>query len=349
MTRHNHVFLPAILAMSVLLSAGCGKQAATVDPVKLKSFAALPEAPTFAANDSRTTKIALGRMLYYEARLSKNQTISCNSCHPLSMYGVDGKPTSEGDHGQRGDRNSPTVYNASMHFLQFWDGRAPDVEKQAQGPLLNPAEMAMPSERAVVAVLKSMPGYVAAFRDAFPGDKNPVTLSHVSEAIGLFERGLIMPSRWDKFLKGDQASLTAEERSGLNHFLASGCGTCHSGTLVGGSAFQKLGMLREYPDTSDQGRYKVTRNQSDRMFFKVPSLRNVAMTGPYFHNGKVATLEEAVTQMAEYQTGKQLPIADRDSIVKWLKSLTGEIDGSYIKQPELPKSTSRTPRPKAAA
>jgi cytochrome c peroxidase len=349
MTRHNHLLPSAILAISALLSAGCGRQSTTVDSAKLRSFAALPEAPTFGTNDARTAKIALGRMLYYEARLSRSQTISCNSCHQLSMYGVDGKPTSEGDRGQRGDRNSPTVYNASMHFVQFWDGRAPDVEKQAQGPLLNPVEMAMPSEKAVVAVLKSMPGYVAAFRQAFPGDKNPVTLSHVSEAIGLFERGLMMPSRWDKFLKGDQASLTAEEKSGLNHFLSAGCGTCHSGTLVGGSAFQKLGVLKEYPDTSDPGRYKVTQNQSDRMFFKVPSLRNVAMTGPYFHNGKVATLGEAVMQMAEFQTGKQLATADRDAIVTWLKSLTGEIDGSYIKQPELPKSTSRTPRPKAAA
>jgi cytochrome c peroxidase len=194
-----------------------------------------------------------------------------------------------------------------------------------------------------------MPSYVAAFRLAFPGDKNPVTFGHVSEAIGMFERGLITPSRWDKFLKGDQASLTAEEKSGFNSFVAAGCDTCHSGTLVGGNAFQKVGVLKEYPDTSDLGRYNVTQNPGDRMFFKVPSLRNVAKTGPYFHNGKVATLQEAVTQMAEYQTGKQLSVADRNSIVTWLKSLTGEIDASYIQQPELPKSTSRTPRPKVAA
>lgn len=347
MIGNNHVLLSAILAVSALLSAGCGKQSTSVDPATLKSFAALPEAPTSGATDSRAAEIDLGRMLYYDARLSKSQTISCNSCHQLSTYGVDGKPTSDGHRGQRGTRNSPTVYNAAFNFVQFWDGRAPDVEKQAQGPLLNPVEMAMPSEKAVVGVLKSMPGYVAAFRQAFPGDKNPVTFSHVSEAIGLFERGLITPSRWDKFLKGDQAALTTEEKSGFNRFLAAGCDTCHSGTLVGGAAFQKLGVLKEYPDTSDPGRYKVTQNPGDRMFFKVPSLRNVAMTGPYFHNGKVATLEEAVTQMAAYQTGKQLATADADAIVTWLKSLTGEIGGSYIKQPELPRSTSGTPGPKA--
>lgn len=349
MISHKGLFLPVILIAPALFCSGCGRQSTMIDASKLKSFAALPEAPAFGANDPRAARIALGRMLYYDARLSRDQTVSCNSCHQLSKYGVDGKPTSEGYLGQRGVRNSPTVYNAAMHFAQFWDGRAPDVEKQAQGPMLNPVEMAMPSGKAVVAVLKSMPGYVAAFRDAFPEDKNPVTFNHATEAIGLFERGLITPSRWDRFLKGDQAALTSEEKAGFNHFLAAGCDGCHSGGLVGGNAFQKLGLAKEYPDTSDPGRFEVTQNQNDRMFFKVPPLRNVAMTGPYFHSGKVTTLEDAVLKMAEYQTGKQLAITDRDAIVTWLTSLTGEIDPNYIKEPELPKSTSRTPRPKTAA
>jgi cytochrome c peroxidase len=346
MTRNNHVPLEAILAVSVLLSVGCGKQSTTVDPAKLTNFAVLPEAPTAGARDF-IAKIDLGRMLYYDARLSRSQTISCSSCHPLSAYGADGKATSDGHGGQRGTRNSPTVYNAALQFAQFWDGRAPDVEKQAQGPMLNPVEMAMRSEKAVAAVLKSMPGYVTAFRQAFPGDKDPVTFRHASEAIGLFERGLITPSRWDKFLKGDQTALTPEEKAGFNRFVATGCDTCHVGTLVGGGAFQKLGVMKEYPDTSDPGRYQVTQNQGDRMVFKVPSLRNVAMTAPFFHNGKVATLQDAVSQMAEYQTGRQLALADRDAIVTWLKSLTGEINAAYIKQPDLPKSTSRTPKPEA--
>jgi cytochrome c peroxidase len=349
MHNHSGVLLSVLLVAPALFSSGCGKQSTTVDPARLRSFAALPEAPAFGANGPRAAKVALGRMLYYDARLSKGQNVSCNSCHELSKYGVDGKPTSEGHRGQKGTRNSPTVYNAAMHFVQFWDGRAPDVEKQAQGPMLNPVEMAMPSEKAVVNVLKSMPGYVAAFRRAFPEEKNPVTFSHASEAIGLFERGLIMPSRWDKFLKGDQAALTPEEKSGLNRFLTAGCDACHSGALVGGNAFQKLGVVKEYPDASDPGRYQVTRNQNDRMFFKVPPLRNVAMTGPYFHTGKVATLDEAVMQMADYQTGKEIAATDRDAIVTWLKALTGEVDADYIKQPVLPKSTSKTPRPRSEA
>jgi cytochrome c peroxidase len=343
MSAHR-ILEASIFLVGALLISGCGKQAARIDPAKLKGFAALPEVPVARGDDAKSARIALGRMLFYDARLSRSQTISCNTCHELSKFGVDGQSTSEGYRGQRGTRNSPTVFNAAMHFAQFWDGRAADVEAQAQGPLLNPVEMAMPSERAVLAVLKSMPEYVAAFRRAYPGEKNPVTFRHAAEAIALFERGLLTPSRWDRFLKGDGAAITAEEKSGFNHFVAAGCDGCHSGTLVGGNSFQKLGVSKEYPDTSDAGRYNVTREQNDRMSFKVPSLRNVAMTAPFFHTGKVPTLEDAVKQMGEYETGKALSEAETTAIVTWLKSLTGDIDVSYIQKPELPKSTARTPR-----
>jgi cytochrome c peroxidase len=340
----QRVLEASIFLVGALLVSGCGKQTARIDPAKLKGFAALPEVPVTGGDDAKSARIALGRMLFYDGRLSRSQTISCNTCHELSKFGVDGQSTSEGYRGQRGTRNSPTVFHAAMHFAQFWDGRAPDVEAQAQGPLLNPVEMAMQSERAVVAVLKSMPGYVAAFRRAYLGEKNPVTFRHTVEAIALFERGLLTPSRWDRFLKGDGAAITAEEKSGFNHFVAAGCDSCHSGTLVGGNSFQKLGVSKEYSDTSDSGRYNVTREQNDRMSFKVPSLRNVAMTAPFFHTGKVPTLEDAVKQMGEYQTGKALSEAETTAIVTWLKSLTGDIDVSYIQKPELPKSTARTPR-----
>ena len=338
MTRNRCWILYSILVAAALSSAACAKRPITVDPSKLQGFAPLPPAPVYRASDSTNAKVDLGRMLYYDARLSKNETVSCNSCHRLSAYGVDGKATSEGQDGQRGSRNSPTVYNASMQFRQFWDGRAPDVERQAQGPLLNPIEMAMPSEQAVVERLKAIPGYYAAFQKAFPGDRNPITLEHVSEAIGAFERGLRTPSRWDAYLQGDQTTLTAQEKLGFNQFVDAGCAMCHSGDLVGGHAYQKLGVRKEYSDTSDAGRYAVTQNQSDRMVFKVPSLRNVAMTAPFFHNGKVSTLEEAVSQMAIYQTGTPLSTESRDAIVAWLKCLTGEIDGNYVKPPELPRS-----------
>jgi cytochrome c peroxidase len=287
-------------------------------------------------------------MLYFDARLSKSQTVSCNSCHPLDKYGADGQPTSTGYRGQHGERNSPTVYNAATQFVQFWDGRAPNVEEQAKGPLLNPVEMAMPSGKAVVDVLKSMPQYVAAFRRAFPGERNPVTFNHAAEAIGAFERGLLTPARWDQYLRGEEAALTAREKGGLTVFMQEGCATCHTGALVGGDSYQRLGALKSYPDTSDPGRYRLTKIDDDRMLFKVPSLRNIAMTGPYFHNGKVATLQEAVAQMADYQLGKKLSARKADAIVAWLQSLTGQLPGDYIKPPDLPRSTSRTPGPVTA-
>lgn len=345
MTKFGFAVLTTILAGSAMVTS-CGKHSAAIDPQRLKAFAPLPHVAASIPAGAEA-RVELGRMLYYDARLSKSQVISCNSCHSLATFGADGHPTAEGHGGQRGTRNSPTVYNAAIQFAQFWDGRARDVEQQAGGPLLNPVEMAMPSEQAVVAVLKSMPGYVSAFRRAFPGEKNPITFAHVTEALGAFERGLVTPSRWDKFLNGDEAALTRAEKVGFNHFLAAGCDTCHSGPLIGGNAFQKLGALKEYPDKSDPGRYKVTENQNDHMYFKVPPLRNVAMTAPYFHNGKVATIEDAVMQMAEYQTGKELAVADRDDIITWLKTLSGEVDATYIKEPDLPKSTAKTPRPKA--
>lgn len=346
--RKSRIPLLGAAVLALLSIAGCAKKETGIDQAKLKMFAPLPEAVPVKAGGPEAERIALGRMLYYDPRLSKNQKIACNSCHDLAKYGVDGQPTSEGHKGQHGDRNSPTVYNAAGHFVQFWDGRAADVEEQAKGPVLNPVEMAMPSDKAVVVVLKSIPGYVAAFKRAYPGAKDPVTYDNMADAIGTFERRLLTPSRWDKFLKGDQTALTAEEIAGFNAFTSAGCSTCHAGALLGGNLFQKLGLTRNYPDTSDPGRFKVTRSEADRMAFKVPSLRNIEKTGPYFHNGKVATLEQAVAEMGEYQLGKTLSQAEVKSIVTFLKALTGDVPADYIKQPELPKSTPKTPKPQEA-
>jgi cytochrome c peroxidase len=324
--------------------AGRQETATTVDSAKLRLFSPLPEVVPAKAGALTEEKIALGKMLYFEPRLSKNQKISCNSCHDLSLYGVDGEPTSDGHKNQRGDRNSPTVYNAAAHFVQFWDGRAADVEEQAKGPVLNPVEMALPDAKAAVAVLKSMPEYVEAFKRAFPGEKDPVTFDNMARAIGAFERKLLTPARWDKFLKGDQAALTPLEKAGFNTFNEAGCQTCHMGALLGANLYQKLGASKPYPDASDAGRYKVTKNEGDKMLFKVPSLRNIEKTGPYFHSGKVATLEQAVTEMGEYQLGKKLSDDEVKSIVTYLKALTGELPADMIKAPELPKSTAKTPK-----
>ena len=336
--------LPAAVVLA-LAGAGCAKKETALTPAKLAVFASLPDKVPPKDGAHLEERVALGRMLYYDTRLSKSQTISCNSCHNLAAYGVDGEPTSEGFKDQRGSRNSPTVYNAAAHFVQFWDGRAPDVEAQAKGPVLNPVEMAMESDKAVVAVLESIPEYVAAFKKAFPDDKQPVTYDNVALAIGTFERGLLTPSRWDKFLGGDQTALTPEEQAGASEFLSQGCGTCHAGALLGGNLYQKIGVMKPYADTSDPGRFQVTHSEADRMMFKVPSLRNIEKTAPYFHNGKVSKLEDAVVQMADYQLGKQLQPAEVTSIVAFLKTLTGNVPAQYIQKPELPKSGPKTPKP----
>jgi cytochrome c peroxidase len=338
----------AALALPMLLVAGERQQAGQSDFVvrgNLKIFAPLPEAIPGASGMPSKDQIDLGRILYFDARLSKSQTISCDTCHPLAKYGVDGLATSEGYRGQHGDRNAPTVYNAAGHFAQFWDGRAADLEEQAKGPVRNPVEMAMAAEEDVIAVLRSMPEYALAFRRAFPHDHEPVSFDNMAIAIAAFERKLLTPSRWDWFLRGHQTALTAEEKAGLNNFLAAGCQTCHAGALLGGNSFQKLGVAKPYPDTSDPGRYKVTENEADRMFFKVPSLRNVAMTAPYFHNGKVSSLEEAVSQMSEYQRGMRLNEREVRSIASWLGSLTGDLPSDLIREPVLPKGTRSTPQP----
>ena len=345
-----HGKLAPVLSLCFVLAAGmylagCGPKAVTVDAAKLQLFKALPDLMESQKNPITEAKVSLGRMLYYEPRLSKNHDVSCNSCHDLAQYGVDGQPVSDGHKGQKGTRNSPTVYNAAGHFVQFWDGRAPDVEEQAKGPVMNPVEMAMSSEKQVVAVLKSMPGYVDAFKKAFPEEKDPVTYDNMARAIGAFERRLVTPARWDKFLQGDQSALTDQEKKGFNTFMEAGCQACHAGTYLGGEMYQKLGAVKPFPDTSDPGREAVTKQESDRMIFKVPSLRNTEKTAPYYHTGKVPTLEAAVKEMAEYQLGKQLKDDEVASIVAYLKTLTGSIPTEYIKPPELPKSTAKTPKP----
>jgi cytochrome c peroxidase len=345
----------SILAVvsSILLTVfavACGRQAppadnSKVDQARLDMFAPLPEVVLAAPGAADAALVDLGRMLYYEKRLSKSQKLSCNSCHDLASFGVDGLATSPGHKGQLGERNSPTVYNASMHVAQFWDGRAHDVEAQAKGPVLNPVEMAMPSEEVVIAVLGSMPGYVEAFKKAFPGEAKPITYDNVGKAIGAFERKLITPSRWDAFLRGDEAALTAEEKAGFTMFTETGCQVCHAGALVGAASFQRLGAAKPYPRADDPGRFRVTHAEADRSVFKVPSLRNVQKTGPYFHDGKTATLWAAVRDMGEYQLGRTLTDNEIGQIVTFLRTLTGQLPTDYIKEPALPPSTDATPKP----
>ncbi len=307
-------------------------------------FAPLPTEMASESNPRSAAKVRLGRMLYYEPRLSKSQEISCNSCHMLDRFGADGEPTSPGHNGQRGDRNSPTTYNAALHLAQFWDGRSPDVEDQAKGPVLNPVEMAMPSEAKVEGLLRSIPDYERLFREAFPGESQPVTFDNMALAIGAFERGLVTPGPFDRFLAGDVEALDAAQQRGLRTFLATGCTTCHNGVTVGGLLYQKLGLVHPY-ESEDPGRFQVTGNEADRNVFKVPTLRNVAETGPWFHDGSVRSLEEAVRLMGWHQLGRELDDRQVGDLVAFLGSLTGEIDWGYVAKPELPEGSASTPGP----
>jgi cytochrome c peroxidase len=286
------------------------------------AFAPLPENAATAEYPLTPERVALGKKLYFDTRLSINNKLSCNSCHNLATFGVDNEPTSPGHEGKRGGRNSPTAFNAALHVAQFWDGRAKDVEAQALGPILNPGEMGMPSEVEVMKRLSADPKTVEEFKAAFPGEATPLTYANIGKAIGAFERTLITPSRFDAFLKGDEKALTPAEKAGGKLFVQTGCTACHMGATMGGQMYQKLGLVKDYP-TKDMGRFEVTKNEADKKFFKVPSLRNVAKTGPYYHDGSIKTLEEAVSKMGEYQLGKQLSKEEVDSIVTFLGSLTG--------------------------
>ncbi len=317
---------------------------AKADTPRLRAlFPALP-ARFGGATPATAEQIALGRMLYFDKRLSKGQDLSCNSCHDLATGGVDHQRFSKGHKGQLGGRNSPTVLNAAGHLAQFWDGRAPDVEAQAKGPVLNPVEMAMPDEASVVRVLASIPGYVEAFAAAFPSEPAPITYDNFARAVGAFERGLVTPSRFDAYLDGDAAALSTLEQQGATAFVDTGCVACHGGALLGGATYQKLGLVEAYP-TEDTGRMQVTGAEADRFVFKTPSLRNVSATAPYFHDGSIPDLDTAVRTMARVQLGRTLTDADAASIAAFLATLEAPPDPAYTAAPELPASGPETPPP----
>jgi cytochrome c peroxidase len=330
--------------------------AALIEKAK-QTFSKLPKSFDDPRNPSTAEKVALGRMLYYDTRLSKNHDLSCASCHDLEKYGIDPRDadgvrnkTSLGHKGQLGDRNSPTVYNAGLHVAQFWDGRASSLEDQAKGPVLNPVEMAMPDEATVEATLRSIPGYVEAFGAAFPGEPEPVTYENMAKAIGAFERGLVTPSPFDAFLDGKLTALSTEQLAGLQLFMNVGCIQCHDGPGLGGGSFKKLGAVKPWEGIKDLGRFKVTNAKDDELVFKVPSLRNIAETGPYLHDGSIATLPEMVTKMNAHQLAKgDLTEAQLSALVAFLGSLTGELPPKeYIGKPTLPENGPDTRAPDPA-
>ncbi|MBI4905297.1 MAG: c-type cytochrome [Acidobacteria bacterium] len=342
-----HTILPLLLLVLTACQKAQPPAVAEIDSDFLKNFQVAPAKMESDKNPATEAKVNLGRVLYYEERLSKSQNISCNTCHLLDKYGVDGTPTSTGFKGQKGGRNAPTTYFAAGHIVQFWDGRAADVEEQAKGPVLNPIEMAMTDASSVEATLRSMPEYVEMFKKAFPDAKQPVTFDNAALAIGAFERGLVTESRWDHYLKGHKDSITPEEKAGFVAFSKAGCASCHNGAYVGGRLYTKVGIKKAWPKQDDLGRFAVTKQEHQKMVFKVPSLRNIDKTGPYFHDGSVAQLEEAVKMMSEMQTEKPLTEPEVVAVVAWMKTLTGDIPADYIKKPAMPAATAQTPKPQA--
>lgn len=288
-------------------------------------------------------QVQLGKQLWYEPRLSLADDISCNTCHVLTTYGVDGKPTSPGHKGALGERNSPTALNAFLLDTQFWDARAKDVEEQAKGPLINPIEMAMPDHAAVEKKIAAIDGYSEQFKKHYADKGGKASIDNIAHAIGAFERTLITPSRWDKYLQGDSDALNEQEQRGVKAFIGNGCVACHSGVNLGGDSMQKFGVAKgPYwnfigAKVHDEGLFALTKKEEDKQVFRTPGLRNVGKTAPYFHSGSVEKLEDAVQIMAELQLGKTLSKQDVDDIVAFLNATTGDIPADALAVPELPK------------
>lgn len=312
-------------------------------PTQPEAVAPPPQPPSIADAEPITPlplvlalnpeKVELGRRLFHEAKLSGNGTVSCASCHNLASAGVDRLTHSRGIGGQEGPINAPTVFNSALNFRQFWDGRAESLEDQVDGPLQNPLEMGGTWPKAIT-VLESDASYQTAFTALYPDGIAP---KNVRDAIANFERSLITPnSRFDRFLRGDKTALNETEREGYRLFKRIGCVSCHQGMGIGGNVYQKLGIMEDYfaqrgqVTAADFGRFNVTQREEDRFFFKVPSLRNVALTAPYLHDGRPTTLNEVVQIMARYQLGVRLGASEEAAVVAFLRSLTGEYQGQAL-------------------
>lgn len=342
------------LSTAVLLTAGLlvGAQGAFANS-ELRDrastlFSAVPKyPPVIDGNELTAAKVELGKMLFFEPRLSSSHLISCNTCHNVGLGGDDELPTSIGHGWQKGPRNSPTVFNAVFNAAQFWDGRAADLAEQAKGPVQAGVEMSSSPDR-VVSTLKSMPEYIERFEDAFPGQDNPVTFDNMAVAIEAYEATLITPEApFDKYLRGNSEALNEKEKEGLALFMDRGCTACHSGMNVGGQNYYPFGLVAkpgaEILPAGDKGRFSVTETASDEYVFRASPLRNIELTAPYFHSGAVWSLEEAVAVMGTAQLGTELNDDEVKSIVAFLKTLTGDIP--EVTYPVLPPSTADTPKP----
>ncbi len=338
-----------LLFMAIVMLTATGALAADklLDQAR-QNFKPIPEQPPkLAANPATPAKVELGKMLYFDPRLSSSALISCNTCHNIGLGGADFQQTSTGHGWRQGPRNAPTVYNSVYNVAQFWDGRAKDLAEQAKGPVQASVEMNNTPAQ-VIKVLKSMPEYVALFAKAFPGQNDAVTFDNMARAIEVFEATLITPdSPFDRFLKGDVRALNQVQRQGLAVFMNKGCSDCHGGVNMGGDDYYSFGVAKK-PTAAilagDQGRYQVTKLEDDKQVFKSPSLRNIELTAPYFHSGVVWSLREAVAVMSTAQLDTELTAAEIDQVTAFLKTTTGR--QPKIVYPILPRPTDKTPRPR---
>lgn len=345
MTKTRNVLLAVTCMMAAGMATAADDELMTQAQALFKPIPDNP--PELEGITASPAKVELGSMLYFDPRLSASHSISCNSCHQIGLGGVDMLETSVGHRWQLGGRNSPTVLNAVFNTAQFWDGRAKDLAEQAGGPLINPVEMASTHEH-VVAMIQAIPGYLPAFEKAFPDDGAPINIDNIQNSIALFEATLITPNApFDLYLKGDANALSDEEKSGLASFINKGCAACHNGINIGGDQYQPFGVVEkpgaDFLPPADKGRFEVTKSASDEYVYKVPSLRNVALTPPYFHSGKAWDLKQAVAVMSSAQLGTVLSEDEVNSITAFLHSLTGE--QPKVVYPIMPPSTATTPRP----
>jgi cytochrome c peroxidase len=340
----NRNGIKVIVIISILIFAGTSTASDEDDNLLTQAkiiFGPLPQVILSEKNPVTLEKVKLGKILFYETRISVDGTVSCARCHPFGFYAADGLKKAIGHDCQANPRNVPTVLNAAGQISAHWIGNRVDVEDQAKQSVTGPPSFGMPSYEAVEKKLKETKGYVPLFEKAFPGEKNPINIDNFSKAVGAFERTLVTPSPFDAFIKGDQTMLTDPQKRGLKTFTETGCIMCHSGAYVGGQMYQKFGVFEPYWQYTkskdvDEGRYVFTKNERDQYVFKVPMLRNVEMTFPYFHDGSVDHLHDAVWIMSKIQLAKTLADQQIEDIILFLKSLTGQIPDDALKVPLLP-------------
>lgn len=312
-----------------------------------QTFKPLPADASTPERALTPERVALGRSLFFETRVSSDGKGSCGGCHNPFLYGTDALPRSVGVGGKVIPRNAPTVFNTALQFVQHYGGNRADVEEQAVKALVSPLAYGNADYAAAEARLRALPGYRAMFEKAFPGEAEPMTAQNWGKAVGAFERTLITPAAFDRYLKGDKSALSAQAKQGLDKFMSYGCSGCHNGVTVGGQMFQKFGLTQDYWELTgskeidifkgrDKGKFQDTKNDADAFIFKVQQLRNVAVTPPYFHDGSVAELGDAIRIMGKLQLGRDLADPDISDIRAFLESLTGEVPAQFAAVPSLP-------------